>query len=600
MDMKKELQYYQQHKNIIWTILGILAVSMIVLPYLLLGKGSYVQIHDQMDGEILNYIYRAKYLFRGDVIPEFMNGMSKASMMPPAPLGVFFYAVLPPFAAYVVMQYFVVLVGFLGMRGLCRHMGVREELASLVAILFSFFPFYPVYGLSALGQPLLILCYLRLLKGEKKFLPLLGIMLYAGFSSLTLVGYVWIALAMAVTLWLLVRKEKNMAGRSFLAFACMLFVYLAANLELLCSLFGGGFATHRQEMVLHPAVNLTGKFLELLFQGAAYHPVYSPAIFVLCIAFLLGMLCRKLFLQINAAKEEIPSDASATERQADGGGASEMLRRMVLLLGLILLGTVLAVLWNSGAVVKLRAAIGGIAAYFQADRISWTFPMLWMLLFAGVLEAAGRCLKTRIKLVRAGVFLVCAGVFLLEGALVFKDSTLNKNIRLLLLDDYEQVTWEGFYMEDVFDRIDDVLGEDKNNVSVVSLGLYPSIALYNGYTCADGYSNNYELAYKHAFREIMAEELEKEEANRVYFDEWGNRLYLISAEYGFNAMIGKNTGAQFAAPDYDVDAMRDLNIGYVFAAASIQNADELGLEQVGGGPFSSPSSYYEVWVYRVE
>lgn len=567
----------------IWTILGTLAVSMIVLPYLLLGEGSYVQIHDQMDGEILNYIYRAKYLFHGNVIPEFMNGMSKASMMPPAPLGVLFYAVLPPFAAYVAMQWFVVLVGFWGMRGLCKYIGAREEVACLVAILFSFLPFYPTYGLSALGQPLLIWCYLRLLKGEKKMLSFLGILLYAGFSSLTLVGYVWIGIGALVTLGLWIQKKKTSAARSSLAFVGMLAVYLVTNQELIGSLFGGGFVTHRQEMELHPTSGLLQKGIELLFQGAAYHPVYSAAIMIA----LAGSFFYVLFALKGKEKKFLQAEPQR-----------KILGIMVGLTVAIVSCVVLAVLWNSTFIVNLRIAVGGILTYFQADRITWVLPMLWMLLLACLGEfwcrVAAKCAGRAWRYLLPILFGVMC---MIEGAQIFRDSTLNKNIRLLLLPDYEQITWESIYMEDVFAQIDEAIGADKDEVSVVSLGMYPSIALYNGYTCADGYSNNYSLDYKQAFRKIMEEELEKSEENKAYFDAWGNRLYLASAEYGFHCLIGKNQNAFFSELSYDVQAMRKLNIAYLFAAAPIGNAEELGLFLVGDKPFSDTSSYYEVWVY---
>ena len=99
---------YQQKKKILLPVIGTLAVSLIAIVYILLGKGSYVQVHDQMDGEILNYIYQAKYLFQGDVIPEFMNGMDKSSMTVPAPMGVLFYMFLPPFYSNTLI-YFIIL-----------------------------------------------------------------------------------------------------------------------------------------------------------------------------------------------------------------------------------------------------------------------------------------------------------------------------------------------------------------------------------------------------------------------------------------------------------------------------------------------------------
>ena len=201
-----------------------------------------------------------------------------------------------------------------------------------------------------------------------------------------------------------------------------------------------------------------------------------------------------------------------------------------------------------------------------------------------------------------------AGCLLLlgvEGLQILRDSTLNKNIRLMLLADYQQVTWESLYMDAVFERIDRAIGADKDNYSVVSLGIYPSVALYHGYTCADGYSNNYDLAYKHRFRQIMAAELEENEESRRYFDDWGNRLYLAGAPYGINGMVARDQ-VGYTELDYDLDAMRSLNIRYLLAAAPVElsaaslEQTSLRLEPVEGSPFTDDTAYYEVWVYLID
>lgn len=60
--------------------------------------------HDQLDVELINYIYQAKYLFGGDgIIPEFLSGASKTVMTPPAPLAELF-EIGSPFIAYMVLQ----------------------------------------------------------------------------------------------------------------------------------------------------------------------------------------------------------------------------------------------------------------------------------------------------------------------------------------------------------------------------------------------------------------------------------------------------------------------------------------------------------------
>lgn len=583
--MGKLWKKYQLHKEMLLPVLGILAVAVFMLPYVLLGQGSYVQIHDQMDGEILNYIYQARYLFRGDVIPEFMNGMSKAAMTPPAPFGVLFYVVLPPFAAFVVMQWFVILVGFLGMYYLCKELGILGEISFAVAMLFAFMPFYPTYGLAALGQPMLVLCFWELWKGTKKWMPLLGIMMYAGFSSLTLVGYVWVCAGVLVGVVLFVKKQPV---KRFVAGWCVLTgTYVLTNLELFDALFGGGFTTHREEMVLNATVNLWDKFCELFFVGGSYSNVYSGAVFGAAVVVIVIALCGTIWRK-NKTSGELKQ------------GPFQKVARNVQLLLLVIAGlTMCAVLWNCEVVVTLRKEIGGMVSYFQADRVYWTFPFWWMLLFALVLQALWLLGNERKQWMRVGLLGICTMLFAIEGYQIFRDSNFNKNIRLFLLENYEQVTWESLYMEDVFEEIDAVIGEDKKNYSVVSLGIYPSVALYNGYTCADGYSNNYDLEYKHAFRKVQAAELAKNEEVRKYIDDWGNRLYLVSAMYGANAMIGKTQKIEFCNLAYDVEAMKALNIKYIFAAAPITDAEEKGWALINGSPFVSESSYYEVWVYAV-
>lgn len=657
--MKKIWKGYRQHKDGVLVFLGLLAVSLIVLPYAVLGEGSYVQVHDQLDGEVLNYIYQARYLGQGDAIPQFMNGMGKASMLPPAPFGVLLYRLLPPFAAYGIMHWFCLTVGFLGMYGLCRKQKLRAEVSWVTACLFCYIPFYPVYGLAALGQPMLVLCALGLREGMgpiaasgRKVLRMgglfLAVALFAACSSLTLVGYVWVAAGVFYTVCLVLtgwRKKSGygpalrVAGGTLVLAA----VYLACNGDLLRTLGGDGFATHRQEMVLRATEHPLASFRELFFEGGSYSPVYSPGILAAAVLLTLAVLARPT---------------------ADGVRIN--IRTVWKLIGLIFCGTLAAVLWNCGPVVSLRLALGGAVTYFQADRVYWCFPFLWMLVLGLVTEGicrlgeqglaptvaggsagwesgeqagtvsgedsqigragnrqdpqAGTCAycrrgdraeeHLRTGKIRGGLWRLAAGISCLlllgiEGFQIFRDSPLNKNVRLMLFDGYRQVTWESIFMEDVFSRIDEAIGQDKADYSVVSLGIYPSVALYHGYICADGYSNNYDLEYKHQFRRIMARELEENPETRLYFDEWGNRLYLAGAPYGINGTVAKGQGG-YTDLDYDLDAMESLHIRYLLAAAPVELSSasreqtSLRLELVEGSPFTDDTAYYEVWVYRID
>ena len=541
-----------------------------------------MQVHDQMDGEILNYIYQAKYLFQGDVIPEFMNGMGKEAMTPPAPFGILFYKVFAPFTAFVMMQWFIVVIGFLGMYYLCNYLKMPEGIGFIVGIMFSYMPFYPTYGLACLGAPLLVWCFLLYMNGEKQVWPLLGIVLYAGMSSLTLVGFVWLLGGGLLTIYFFVKEKKGKGKytktlRCITATAVLFATYLLTNLNLLKTLFGTGYVTHREEMALATPVNWVSRFEELLFRGGSYSNTYASGIFLA--AFMMIFLSRHY----------------------DGAGIVLRAVRIRTLLGVICVAAAVSATWNTSFVLAIRENLGGMLKHFQADRIYWTFPFWWMLLMAFVLDFLWMYVKLHGRTLRAVLGIgVAMFLLLLQGAQIFRDGTMNKNIRLLLIDGYSQKqTWESVYMEDVFAQIDEVLPEDKAAYSVVSLGMYPSIALYNGYTCADGYSNNYDLEYKHMFRQVIAGELEKREEVRTYFDDWGNRLYLPSAEFGYDVVLQKGKGYAYEDLSYDMEAMKGMNVQYIFAAAPITNAEELGMALVEGSPYASETSYYEIYVYEI-
>lgn len=561
-------------------VLGLFVISLIVFPYVLLGEGSYVQVHDQMDGEILNYIYQAKYLFSGNVIPEFMNGASKAAMQMPAPFGVLFYLVFSPFWAYAVMHWFVLCIGFLGMYFLCRNFSIREEIALLAACLYCYIPFYPVYGLTQLGLPLLLLCAVKLLRGDSKLLPFLGIVLYGGFSSFALLGYAHIGIGVGTAIVFTCIKKKKAALDILAATFLLLMVYLLTNVELLQSVVGnGGFVSHRTEMVLQPEAGFFHAAMNRFWEGSPYGKTYPEGIFVGAI----------LVLGIAAVSAVRKDKGVRVEYTGQIGGC----------LIILVIGAVLATLWRSEPIMTFRRHLDGFFAYFQADRITWIFPFLWMLLFSFALESIVTLLWKKERILRSAGIGIVSLVILGQFLLILRDNTLNQNVRLLFLKKYDAITWQGLYMPDVFAKIDAVIGETKGEGSVVSLGIYPSVALYNGYTCADGYSNNYDVVYKHMFREVIAEELEEDETVKIYFDEWGNRCYFVDAAYGFGALVGKGSGVVYEDLKFNREAMDRLQIKYIFSAAPIQNTDELGLILLEGSPFTSETAYYAVYCYRL-
>ncbi len=191
---------------------------------------------------------------------------------------------------------------------------------------------------------------------------------------------------------------------------------------------------------------------------------------------------------------------------------------------------------------------------------------------------------------------------ILTGVDVLRNSNLKPNVQKLRSPDYGLLSFRDYYAIGVMEQVEAYLleqtGQKPEDYRVVSLGIDPAAALYQGFYCLDGYSNNYSLEYKHSFRRIIAPELEKSQYLQEYFDDWGNRLYLFSAECPGYYTIEKN-GFYFQDYALDVSALKELGGKYLLSAAWIENGEETGLRLVREEPFETQDSYYRIFLYEI-
>ena len=581
--MKHILTLYNKYKWAATGLAGLLAVFIYCLAYFVLGEQCYVQITDQLDGEVINYIYHAKYLFSGKTtIAEFMNGMDISSMTPPAPLGVLFYKLLSPFNAFAAMHIFSVLIGFIGMFMLGKQLSNNPFIVLIVSCLFIYLPFYPVYGLSVLGQPLLLWACINIYQSPHfKLRYYLCIILYALMSSLALVGFAWLLL------FLIAIPVARLYNRShikfFQMFSTLLISYLLCNIHLAKSFLGlsARYTFHREEMLISPISDWGNYFTDILFEGATYVKSYNLWIFVLAILVILGCTIKSLI-----AKRKLSS-------------------KCLLLCFLTAFTIVIAFLsccWRLASIVEWRMHMGGIFKYFQADRVSWLLPLCWYIIFLialDILFAKGMSLKNKLI-----YYLVGISSILIMCNTVYENSPIYHNLRLMIFPEtYHLMTWEEYYAEDVYTQMEDYIYQTTNEVPseyrVVSLGINPATALYNGFYCLDGYSNLYSLDYKHEFRKIIEKELAKSDETRVYFDTWGNRCYLLNSETGNYMNVAKESGS-YKNLEFNIEQIKKMGGKYIFSAMPIDNSSDMNLMLLRKDPFVTDTSYYEVWVYMIE
>jgi len=566
----------KQHS--IFFFLGLAAVAVMAVPYLLLGEDAVFNYHDQLDGELIAYILQAKHLFQGDILPEFMGGMSKTALIMPAPGFVVLFLTGHYFAALLSMQMIGSLAGYLGMYLLAREFQVWEGIAVIAAVLFAYLPFLPVYGLAQYGIPLLFWCVLQLKSGRHTVVSYLYVACYALTSSLVLVGFGLLGMGVIWLFWLWRRQRERVL--SFLgAWLLLLGIYIVENCRLLGELLGFGDApvSHKAEYVLPSA-----PFFPTLWQNLTRGGQHSQDYHLFLLAAVLAVMAAGFVLR------------------------KESVRRLQRVVGVCLLWNLFfsfaAAFWDSAAGVSLRSRMAALRA-FQVDRLMWIAPVFWYLAFACGGMLCRELLLCREKKALGALMSVALGsAALAAGVQILLAGDVKSNIQKLRNPDYGLLSFKDYYAVGVMEQVESCLREsaglEQSEYRVVSLGIDPAAALYHGFYCLDGYSNNYSVDYKHSFRRVLAPELERSEYLRGYFDDWGNRCYLFSSECPGYYTIEKG-GFWFQDYRLDAEALKELGGDYLLSAAYIANAEEKGLILVNEEPLETEDSYYRIYIYEV-
>ena len=575
---------------------GVIAVLLWMAPGWILGEQAVFTYHDQLDGEMIAYILQAKHLGAGGTIPEFMDGASGTALTPPAPACVLLFRVCSPLAALFIMQLVGSLTGYVGMYLLAEEITDSAPAAFAAGILYAFLPFLPVYGLSQFGLPLLLWFALEAQKGRRRILAMVYGIFYAMNSSLVLVGFAVLLVLAAWCLFLWATYRRNMPanagtaasprgnGRSLAAlWAGMALTYLMTNVSLIAQILGvgGEGVSHKKEYVLTGEGFIAGWWNAFLHNGQHSEDYHIRFLGLVIVIWCVGRL------RAGFSREK-----------------SKLTRVMGIGLGCILGMTGLGAFWNSGVGVMLRGRMGALGA-FQLDRLLWLCPCVWYLLLAccaaWALELAGVSKWTA----RLAGGIGCALVAAAMGATclqILKNSDVKSNLQKLRNAEYPAMSYGDYYAIGVLEQVRDYLrtetGHTQEEYRVVSLGIDPAAALYHGFYCLDGYSNNYSLEYKHRFRRVIAPALDESDYLREYYDDWGNRCYLFGTESPGYYTIEKG-GFYFQHLEMDVEALRELGGDYLFSAAYIANSGELGLTLLREEPFETEGSYYRIYLYGV-
>jgi hypothetical protein len=488
------------------------------LPYLLNGQDSHIVIHDNLDDELVKRIVLVQSghilnLSGNDVVLQVMNGLPRSFMISGLNVIIWIFAIFPPFTAYIINDIIVHACAFLGMYLFLRHqVFAREEDSEIqiwvslgAAFTFAILPFYPLYGLSTAGVPLLLHAFLQLQKGQAKKVNLAILLIFPFYTFLYYNGFILIGVLFLFLVydWFANKRFQKIAWGGFIGYV---FLCGVSEYDLLrLTLFEPGAVSHRADWNLEyfskPIGDVLKNILSMFSFGQYHASSHHELILALAIFTLIIFTLRK-----------------------DGHQ-----KRLVKLFMFQMVIAIIYGFYQWEGLIPLKQS-AGIFSSLNLGRVHWLAPFLWYWIFYEVLWLIAKKVKANGWKVQWLIgILIVAQIFVNLSYHSEYGFWINRYIKVPNFP-YEDITYRQFYAEAQFQEIRSFIAAPQSDYRVVSIGIFPAIAQYNGFYTLDGYQNSYPLQYKKQFRTVIAPELVKNTHWQEYFDSWGSRCYVFASE----------------------------------------------------------------------
>jgi hypothetical protein len=550
-----------------WTIFIVAAIY--IIPVFLLGHNCYIRLHDTLEGEwswlkILTDSHQAFNFNPHAIVPQVMNGQPRNVYPTGLSVNMLLVQWLGMFNAYLVSSLLIRIIGFTGMALLlCSYFITRKEDRFIVwscALAFSVLSVFTPFGLSVMGQPLILWAFLNLRSGKKLITSYLIIVAFPLYSSIVWFAIPFLALLGLTGIYFFCRKELNL--HYVLGFILLAGMFVLVNFPILSVTFSEvNFVSIRSAYNLYmfakPGIGQSIGDTLLMLLVTHYH----IATFIPLVSLIAVLLVVKRTEQL-------------------------LVVLLIAVFGICIFQGFYSFpeYWLSDKTDLVKS--------FRFNRFSVLLPFLWLLAFGIAL------MKMRdSELLRPFVLpFIYVQLFM---ALAANDEVLH-NYRML--SGHQKFPgYENYLAPKQFESIKQYIGLPAESYKVASLGISPSVAQYNGLYTLDGLMSVYDLHYKEKFRKVFAGEIDKSKDLQQYFDGWGNRCYIFSSELGYrhdsyNCYKFKNRTVEHF--DFNGAAFKELGGKYLISAVEIQDHKEhhLHLEKV----FTDSQSWWRVYLYSIE
>lgn len=559
-----------------YLVISIIIILLYIAPYFIFGRNSHIRIHDNLDSNVVMYkiLVESGKIFGGNdsIIPNIMNGLPRSTFFSEYSIVVLLYYIFGIFYGYIVNQVLVRIVAFAGMYLLLKNhvFGKDAEenafISVFVSLCFSLIPFFPHSCASIGGIPLILNSFFNIQRDYHiKRNDGIVIIIFPFISSLVLSG-IFIIFTAALTGMITIVKQKRFNYCLLVSLVVLSMIYLLVEYRLVLFSLSKQFISHRTEFSKGLLTGITS-FTDCMRKTAALIVENSdpPKTFP---------IYHKYFIQFTFMAALLVSIIKNDKKSRS-------------LLVLLFISVVIIAMgfgfyyYKPIAWIMKNVPLLNIVSFW---RFIVLLPFLWYIIFAVSL----RVLHDRISW---GKYVVPLVIILQILYLAFNSDEMTERMA-------GNPSFREFYSTELFNDIKQFIGKDQSSYRVASIGFHPSISLYNGFYTIDGYCVNYPLEYKKRFRTIIAKELAKNKEVKNYFDNWGSRCYLFTAELPFVYWrVHQKKDLKINMLELDSVALKDMGCHYIISAVEIVNYRQNHLMLIK--EFEKNDSPYKIGLYQL-
>lgn len=564
----------------LFPIIGfLLLLAGVFLGY---GEHSYIAVHDNMDLFLAQYqmLKNTGTFWKHGVDVPFLGGISRDNLPSELSLYSMLYMIFPTYIAYVLGIIGKIILGIFSFRLLAKELypdryAIYRPIIYMVGFAYGIIWFFPAFGFAFASIPLCVYLLIKIYREP-------GVWWYAALFAYPLVSYfsyhgIFILGYLVITIvWLSIRDRK--VAKSLIGALLVLAAgYVVCEYRLFGQMLLSDEVTIRSTLV-NPSLTLSQAACEMVdvWEHGIFHAdgVHGKVIMPVCLVYFVG---QNLWYLFRKQWKKIVHDPF----------------NFVMLF--LVFNSVIYGLYDFEPLRTLVETLIPPLQGWQFNRTIFFNPFLWDCALFLLL----------IRLYDKGVLAlwVANGIICVAVLVVIVTPTMYNDLYTTCynkLYEYHHGTqvdvynYEQFYAVALFEQIKEDIGY--NGEWSVAYGMHPAVLEYNDIATLDGYLGFYSQQYKEDFRKIIAPALERVEASRIYYDDWGARVYLYSGTEESVVSASKTVNTEDSVLYIDTQAFKDLGGSYIFSRIEISNKEEMGLVQLG--TYTAEDESCTVYVYR--